>query len=178
MTPAEFSALYQAEYATVINAAAFYGVPRDDREDVAQEVFARVWRHGQPVETREYLRTITRNLVIDRVRRLAVLMGDPARKGRGDIDVTLALHGVHDDADTHLDVEMRLARLTPQDRHIVRLLMAGYNGVEIGAALGVSKVTISRHFKHARAVMRGQRGCGYDSQGAPTQGRPMRKLAR
>ena len=171
MDAATFTTLYQRHYAMLRWWAAFFGVPIDECEDVVQETFLRAWSSGQEPEGTGsgWLWTIQRNLLIDRARL--------HRPPLGDIDTTLALHGQHDDADTRLEVDHLLARLDPCDRAIVQALMDGYSGVEIGAALGVSKVTISRHFKVARALMRGERySVPYGGGGPNTTGHPMARL--
>lgn len=171
MDAATFTTLYARHYAMLRWWAGWFGVDPDECEDVVQETFLRAWASGQEPEGTGagWLWTIQRNLLTDRARLI--------RPPRGDMDITLALHGRDDDTDTRLEVDRLLARLDPHDRVIVEALMDGYSGVEIGAALGVSKVTISRHFKVARAVMRGERySVPYGGGGPATTGHPMARL--
>lgn len=175
MDTATFNALYARHYTMLGWWARYYGVPDYECDDVVQETYLRAWASGaEPQGTGAgWLWTIQRNMLIDRAR----WRRDPAAVVRGDIDVTLELQGHADVVDDRLEVDRLLSRLTPADRAIVEALMDGYNGVEIGAALGVSKVTVSRHFKVARAVMRGERySVPYGGGGPDTAGHPMARL--
>ena len=151
MDSATFNRLYATHYGMLLALAAHWGVPPGEREDIVQEAYLRAWQSGQEPQGDGggWLWTITRHILTDRSRHLS------ERAGRGDLDITLEMRGTRDDVDTRIEVDALLAPLSRRDRHIVRLLMAGYSGAEIGRAMGTSKVTISRHFKHARAVMRG-----------------------
>ena len=70
---AEFSALYQDHYSTVLRMMLRW-LPELDAEDAAQETFLRAWRHWPPRhdETRRWLLAIARSVLVDAIRWRAV----------------------------------------------------------------------------------------------------------
>lgn len=150
MDAATFTALYCAHYGLTLAVAARFGVAPDEREDVAQEVFVRLWQQATaPQNAGGWLYTVTHNILVDRAR-------ETRRVAHGALDVVLALHGRTDDVDDKAEAALLLERLEPRDRSIVEMILAGYTGDEAGAAMGgINKASVYRNYHYALAVMRG-----------------------
>lgn len=108
-------------------------------EDATSQVFLKAlaalpeYRSGS---FRAWLFTIARNVVIDlyrerRIERLPETAPDPIDPGPTPEEVMLR-------AESHLGVQALLAALSPEQREVVELRLAGLNGAEIAQVLGRS----------------------------------------
>lgn len=140
----------------VLRVLRLMGVPAQDREDVAQEVLLRVFRHlgrfqrGRPF--RSWIYRIAVNAAHDyRVRR-----GRTA--GEAPLDPVVELRDREPDPETaaeRRDLQERLFRamghLTDRERAVFSLVeIEGLETAEVAHALGIARVTVRRHLGLAR----------------------------
>jgi len=156
-----FEALLDRHQGRVLRVLGLLAVPRQDREDVAQEVFIRVFRHlggfrdGHPFSA--WLYRVTVNAAHDyRSRRGRRVAGetalpetwdapdpgaDPTRRAR-ERELRRALWRAMDD-------------LSERERAVFVLReLEGMATAEVAAALGVSSITVRRHLGLARRRLR------------------------
>lgn len=152
-----FEQLLERHESRVLRVLALLGVPRDDREDVAQEVFVRVFRHldrfraGQPFSG--WLYRIAVNASHDHRRRLrrrreAPRRGDDPPERR---DEAPGPHERLDLGDRRRRLEGALAALSERERAVFVLceieeLPTG----QVARALAISSITVRRHLGRAR----------------------------
>ncbi len=155
-------ALLRRNERTVLRVLTLLGVPRQDREDVAQEVFLRVFRHldtyrpGRPFSG--WLYRVTVNAAHDyRIRTLRVRRGEvpwsPEADDAPDLDPRA------DDAAgrKHLlrRLEGALASLSERERAVFVLReLEGLETSEVARALGITGITVRRHLALARLRLR------------------------
>ncbi len=145
----------------------FLGAPGTEREDIAQEVFLRVFRHlaayrrGRSFSA--WIYKIAVNAVHDarsRARRLSegeVPWSDEA-------DAKVASTSAGEDVgrrELAARLEAALASLTEREREVFVLKeLEGLDSDEVARALGISEVTVRRHLGLARERLRGILGAG------------------
>jgi RNA polymerase sigma-70 factor (ECF subfamily) len=145
----------------VLRVLGFLGVPVRDREDVAQEVFIRVFRHlgtfrrGLPFGG--WLYRVSVNAALDHRRRRdrearteAAWVEERGRVGPG-----------RDPAEILRSRDLRAAllaaldRLSERERAVFVLReVEGLDGPEVARALGITQVTVRRHLGRARRSLR------------------------
>ncbi len=156
-----FEALLRRHEGRVLRLLRLLGVPAQDREDVAQEVFLRVFRHlngfdrARPFSAWVY--RVTVNAAHDyRHRAVRVHLEeatwpagfDPAGEGRGADEALL-----RDDLARRL--ESALGLLTDRERAVFVLKeVEGLETREVARALGIAQITVRRHLGLARARLR------------------------
>lgn len=154
-----FEALLRRHEGRVLRLLRLLGVPANDREDVAQEVFLRVFRHlngfdrARPFSAWVYRLTV--NAAHD-YRHRAVRVEeatwpadfDPAGEGKGAEEAIL-----RDDLARHL--ESALGLLTDRERAVFVLKeIEGLETRQVARALGIARITVRRHLGLARARLR------------------------
>lgn len=124
---------------------------KSDIADLRQEVYARVFdaaRESIPENSKRFLLTTARNLLIDLVRRAQVVPIDAVADLEA-LDTAIDLAGP--DRVTMARQELRrvqaaLDRLSPRAREAITLAyVEGLNGQEIAERMGVTKSTASEH---------------------------------
>ena len=149
-----FEALLAAHEAKVLRVLRFLGVPAADREDVAQEVFVRLFRHlggfrrGKPFGAWVY--RVTVNAAHDwRQRRSRRLEEVP-----WNVSAELAPAGGADpEAKDFLRrrLEAGLGSLSERERTVFVLReLEGLETTEVARALGITSITVRRHLSRAR----------------------------
>ena len=160
-----FEGLLERHQSRVLRVLRFLGVPEQDREDVAQEVFVRVFRHlkgfraGQ--EFGAWIYRITVNAAHDyRSRRGRLARGeapwgettDAEDRGPGPAE---AAH----ERELRRRLELALVALSERERTIFVLLeIEGLSTRQAARALGITTITIRRHLSRARRRLRGLLG--------------------
>jgi len=135
----------------------FPHIPRADKEDLVQEGIIGVWRKGATVDQPKLASAICRTSIIDAARKML---------GRYERARTALSHQVYLDAYEEHDqllghyeddypciAESTLSRLRPRERAAVEMRLAGYDGQETGAALGVVPSRVSQHFADAKRLL-------------------------
>ncbi len=153
-TDEDFTASYRSSLGRLVGFFRAKGVPRDEAVDLANETMVRMLvhlkRHGRDrTDLGPLVRTIARNLVVERVRKQApviVPLGD-------DIDVA-------DDALEPVDqlvasersqaVRTAIGSLSPRHRHVVGLWMDGRTPTEIARELGIKRNAVDAILHRAR----------------------------
>jgi RNA polymerase sigma-70 factor (ECF subfamily) len=148
-----FEALLAAHEGKVLRVLRFLGVAASDREDVAQEVFVRVFRHlggfrrGRPFGA--WIYRITVNAAHDW--RLSA-------GSHGEVPWTEAVASVPaagGDPDLQRRLEAGLAALSERERAVFVLReLEGLENVDIARALGITAITVRRHLGLARERLR------------------------
>lgn len=143
-------------------------VPRQDAEDVTQEVFAKLltelvrYRPGDAPFAAWVMR-VARNLAIDHLRRNRVIPCDEVRSGDTSPDEAARERG--------LSLRVALARLTPGQRHVLVLShLVGLTPIEIAERLGVSVRSVHCLQHRGRCAARAALG---DLGAAPATARPV-----
>jgi len=154
-----FELLLKRHEGRVLRVLRLLGVPVDDREDVAQEVFVRVFRHlggfhpGNPFGG--WIYRITVNAVHDYRRRMR-------RLPREGFEAETALDSAPDDApNPEQSAELRrrqrllegaVARLSERERAVFVLCeLEGMETRQVARALGITSITVRRHLGRARS---------------------------
>jgi RNA polymerase sigma-70 factor (ECF subfamily) len=160
----------------VLRVLRLLGVPRIDREDVAQEVFIRVFRHlgsyrsGNPFSG--WIYRIAVNAAHDHRRRAR------AREHR-EVELSPALERTIEDrtapgagierGDDRRSLERALAALSERERAVFVLReVEGLETVEVAQALRITRITVRRHLGRARRHL--QEALGRASAGEKTDG--------
>jgi len=158
-----FEALLLRHEGMVLRLVRFLGVPAPDREDVAQEVFIRVFRHlGRVDRSRPFsgwLYRVTVNAVQD-YRARAARRGAEEAPWSEAVEVLAQAPG--GDPEEHAGqaalrrrLETALARLSERERAVFVLReIEGLETREVAWALGVSSITVRRHLGLARDRLR------------------------
>jgi len=154
-----FEALLLRHERRVLRLLRLLGVAAADREDVAQDVFVRVFRHlgsfrqGRPFSA--WIYRITVNAAHDhrqRTRRLSGLEDawEEAHEALG--DARGSAEALVDRRDSRLRLEAALARLSERERAVFVLCeLEELSSREVGRALGIHAITVRRHLGRARA---------------------------
>ncbi len=146
----------------VLRVLRLLGVPQRDREDVAQEVFLRVFRHldgfkpGHPFAG--WLYRVTVNAAHDYRGHAVRLASEEAPWGE---EAERAPHGgrapdlAAEDLDLRRRLETALGALSERERAVFVLReMEGLETLEIARALGITRITVRRHLSLAKARLR------------------------
>lgn len=159
-----FEVLLRRHEATVVRVLRLLGVPARDRDDVAQEIFLRVFRYlggfrpGRPFSG--WIYRITVNAAHDY----------RARAGRAHLDEVewpayldeaagdVAAHDRRDeDRELRHRLEAALAVLSERERAVFVLReLEGLSTREVGRSLGITGITVRRHLGRARRALQGQ----------------------
>jgi RNA polymerase sigma factor (sigma-70 family) len=153
-TDDDFTASYRSSLGRLVGFFRAKGVPRDEAADLANETMVRMLvhlkRHGRDrTDLGPLVRTIARNLLVERVRKQApttVPLAD-------DIDVA-------DDALEPVDqlvaserqqaVRTAIGSLSPRHRHVIGLWMEGRTPTEIARELGIKRNAVDAILHRAR----------------------------
>jgi RNA polymerase sigma factor (sigma-70 family) len=131
-------------------------------QDITQEAFIRVWRHGSMFDRRRasvstWVRTITRNLAVDSLRVRRPELVDPADSMWANLASGCPLPDEEaESSDTRARLSPALATLpAEQSRALVLAAIYGYTAAEIGRfeaiPLGTAKTRIRRGLIKLRA---------------------------
>ncbi len=145
--------------AKVLRVLRLLGVPVGDREDVAQEVFIRVFRHlkgfrkGNPFSG--WIYRIAVNAAHDHRHRLSRRRRRESEWEQGLDQTPDTGPGPAEEADRRRRIErmeQALEGLSPRERAVFVLCeLEGLDSPEAGRALRISAVTVRRHLARARA---------------------------
>lgn len=158
---AAFELLLRRHEGRVLRVLRLLGVPRQDREDVAQEVFVRVFRHLQGYRRQQafsgWVYRIAVNASHDyhgrRARRAA-----EGGWGEGIDESADAAPGpgeIFDQRDSRRRLETALLRISERERAVFVLReLEGLDTPQVARALGITRITVRRHLGRARAHLR------------------------
>lgn len=158
-------ALIDLHQGRVLRVLAFLGVRREDREDVAQEVFIRVlrylegFRRGQPFSA--WIYRVTVNAAHDWTGR-AGRHGGTDLTGEDDALERLEDPGIGPaEAALSADLQRRLGRaldgLSARERAVFTLReLEGLESREVSRVLGISQITVRRHLGRALRHLRAE----------------------
>jgi RNA polymerase sigma-70 factor, ECF subfamily len=159
-----FEALLDRHQAKVLRVLRLMGVPHRDREDVAQEVFIRVFRHldgfkaGNPFAG--WLYRVTVNASYDYHLRTG-------RQAKDEVpwDAEAGERAVHSGPGPEreaagrgmrLRLEAALSELSDRERAVFILKeLEGLDTLDVARALGITRITVRRHLGRARERLRG-----------------------
>lgn len=150
-------ALLDRHEAKVLRVLGFLGVPAQEREDVAQEIFIRVFRHlgsfrrGLPFGGWLYRMTV--NAAHDfRRRRERVAREEVAwSAGLDPVDGSAGPAAELERRETRQELRAALLRLSSRERSVFVLReIEGLETVEVARTLGISSITVRRHLGRAR----------------------------
>ena len=154
--------LLRRHESSVLRLVRLLGVARDDREDVAQEILVRVFRHLGTFKAgrsfRGWLYRVSVNAVHDHRNRLS-------RRARRESPWTEGLDETPDDARAPRDhaiarqqrrvLEAALGGLSERERAVFVLVeLEGLERREAARALGITSITVRRHLSRAHASLR------------------------
>ncbi len=153
-----FDALLTRHESSVLRVLRLLGVPTRDREDVAQEVFIRVFRHLKGYQRGRsfagWLYRVSVNAAHDyRVRALRTARDEaPWIDG---IEPRSEPGGAADGGDLRRRLESALPQLSERERAVFVLReIEGLETHEIARALGITGITVRRHLGRARERLR------------------------
>src|SRR5213080_2525233 len=154
-----FEALYRTYWQRLYAFAFRYVRSKEDAEEVAQEVFFRIWRgreHWVPAgAVRNYLYLAVRNAARDRLERAAV-----ARRWRGRVGQVAPAPAMQPDleaAELVAAVERALAELPPKRSEVCKLrLIDGLSYAQIADRLGISEKTVETQLARGLNSLRGR----------------------
>lgn len=133
---------------------ALYGLPKDIRRDLAQEVVLELWRKRTAYDTRRGCwRTFSERVVANRMTSLVRSM-QSARSGQfkeDPLETVLGLAVTNDGTELRTDVSRVLARASPFDRAVAWCLME-HSAVEASRKLGVCRATVYRAMVRLRVA--------------------------
>ena len=153
-----FEALYRTYWQRLYAFAFRYVHSQEDAEEVAQEVFFRIWRgreHWVPAgAVRNYLYLAVRNAARDRLERAAV-----ARRWRvgrvGQVATAAEIESDLDAADLVAAVERALAELPPKRSAVCKLrLIDGLSYAQIADRLGIGEKTVETQLARGLKFLR------------------------
>lgn len=157
-----FEALLDRHESRVLRVLRLLGVPAQDRDDVAQEVFIRVFKHldgfkpGHPFAA--WIYRVAVNASYDYHLRTGRAARDEAPWTEALEDSPHEAPGPHEDAETRdlrNRLEAALATLSERERAVFVLKeLEGLDTVEVAVALGITRITVRRHLSLARARLR------------------------
>ncbi len=144
--------------ARVLRLLRLLGVPAADREDVAQEIFVRVFRHlagfHRGERFRAWLHRITVNASHDYRRRAARRRGREAGWDEATEPAATPRDGPAESlerSDRRRALERALGALSERERAVFVLCeMEGLATGEVARSLGISSITVRRHLGRAR----------------------------
>ena len=154
-TGSDFVDLYRGQYGRLVRALELAGAGRSGAEDLAQEAFARTYRHWRRVRQgtnpsgypyRVAFRLLSRDRRLARRRDTVVLDADAAVAGGGSTEELAAGRG---------DVHRALAQLPVKQRAAVVLcLCVGFTSDEAAGALGMKAAAVRKQIERARPLLR------------------------
>ena len=153
--------LLERHEAKVLRLLRFLGIPAGDREDVAQEIFLRVFRHLAGIDRRKpfaaWLYRVSVNAAQDfrRGSAHAARVEQPMAEGFDAADEARGPEDLAGDDGLRRRLEGALSELTERERAVFVLKeIEGLETVEIASALGLTRITIRRHLGLARARLK------------------------
>lgn len=154
-----FDTLLTRHESSVLRVLRLLGVPPRDREDVAQEVFIKVFRHLKGYQRGRsfggWLYRVSVNAAND-YRAQAARTGRDEAVGTDEMDQHAARGGGPDSGDVRRRLEAALLQLTERERAVFVLReVEGLDTHEIARALGITGITVRRHLGLARERLRG-----------------------
>ena len=156
-----FAGLVRTHQRLVYSLALRMLAQREAAEDLAQEVFLQLHRKlaaiESPVHLAFWLRKVTANRAIDRLRREAPLAAAPVEEA-----VSLAAPG-EDDPLLEREMRRQLLELNPSARAVVVLrYQEDLDPAEIAQALDMPVNTVKSHLKRSLATLRRNMGASLD----------------
>jgi RNA polymerase sigma factor (sigma-70 family) len=150
----EFTSSYRASLGRLVGFFRAKGVPREESADLANETMVRMLvhlkRHGRDrTDLGPLVRTIARNLLVERVRKQAPVIVpladdiDVADDGLGPVDQLVM-------SERRTEVRKAIGSLSPRHRHVVGLWMDGRTPGEIARELGVKRNAVDAILHRAR----------------------------
>jgi len=152
-----FEALYRTYWQRLYSFAFRYVHSKEDAEEVAQEVFFRIWRgraHWVPLgAVRNYLYLAVRNAARDRLERAAV-----ARRWRvGQVGTATEMQSDLEAAELVATVERALAELPPKRSAVCKLrLIDGLSYAQIADRLAICEKTVETQLARGLKSLRDQ----------------------
>jgi len=152
-----FEALYRTYWQRLYAFAFRYVHSKEDAEEVAQEVFFRIWRrraHWVPAgAVRNYLYLAVRNAARDRLERVAV-----ARRWLvGQVETAPEVQPELEAAEFAATVERALAELPPKRSAVCKLrLIDGLSYTQIADRLGICEKTVETQLARGLKALRDQ----------------------
>lgn len=176
-----FETLLGRHETRVLRLLRLLGIPADDREDVAQEVFVRVFRHLRGFRPGfafgAWIYRITVNAAHDhRKRRRTRVARESALAEGWEETADPREHGGRADEglDSRRRLERALERLTDRERAV--FVLTELDGMEVAGVarvLGITRITVRRHLSRARArLQRHLGGPTKKNRGALNDGDP------
>src|SRR5213593_3222547 len=160
-----FEALYRTYWQRLYAFAFRYVHSQEDAEEVAQEVFFRIWRgreHWVPAgAVRNYLYLAVRNAARDRLERAAVARRWGGRGGRGGrvgpVATAPEVQSSLEAAELVAAVERALAELPPKRSAVCKLrLIDGLSYAQIADRLGICEKTVETQLARGLKTLRDQ----------------------
>ena len=153
-----FDALLTRHESAVLRILRLLGVPPRDREDVAQEVFIKVFRHLKGYQRGRsfggWLYRVSVNAAND-YRARAARTGREETAWSDGMDQRAAPGGDADPGDVRRRLESALLQLTERERAVFVLReIEGLDTHEIARTLGITGITVRRHLGLARDRLR------------------------
>jgi RNA polymerase sigma-70 factor, ECF subfamily len=150
-----FEALYRAYWHRLYAFAFRYVHSREDAEEVAQDVFFRIWRGREdwvPAgAVRNYLYLAVRNAARDRLERAAVAR----RWGGGQVATAAEIESTLEAAELVAAVERALAELPPKRSAVCKLrLIDGLSYAQIADRLGICEKTVETQLARGLKFLR------------------------
>lgn len=129
---------------------------RQAAEDLAQDVFLQLYRRLDAIETMEHLgfwlRRVTANLAIDRLRRLPYSATQPLEEG-----AHVAADAAEEDTLMSRELARLLGELAPQARAVMLLrYQEDMDVAEVATALEMPVNTVKSHIKRSLTALRGK----------------------
>jgi RNA polymerase sigma-70 factor (ECF subfamily) len=163
--------LLDRHQARVLRILRFLGIPAQDREDVAQEIFIRVFRHLKGFRTGQefgaWLYRVTVNAAHDhRRRRGRLAQGEaPWAEGTEHEDPGPGPAASVQGQELRRALESALELLSDRERTIFVLReVEGLESREVARALGITSITVRRHLSRARRRLREALGEGSEKK--------------
>ena len=149
--------LFRSEGRSLVRLARLFVDDRDAAEDIVQEAFVRLARHGARIESIDrapaYLRSIVLNLARDHNRRGLVSLRHHATRGR-EVDVVVDAGDQLVRSEEHRRVLAAVRGLPTRQRDCITLRYFEEMSIEqIGATLGVSPNSVKTHLQRAMAAL-------------------------
>lgn len=156
----EFMALYDQYSDSIFRFILFKVSNKETAWDLTQDCFLKTWQHSMSdkkaiTNTRAFLYTVARNLVIDHWR---------AKEKHATVDIDAALHIIDDGNDVHREAVLRdearylfqlLENLSEESREILTLRYTdGLSFEEIAAITGKNNIAIRVHTHRAIKKLR------------------------
>lgn len=152
--------LFHAEGRSLVRLARLFVDDRDAAEDIVQEAFLRLARHGgriaDPDRAPAYLRSIVLNLARDHNRRGLVSLRHLATRGR-EVDVADDAGDVLVRSEEHRQVLDALRSLPTRQRDCVTLRYFEELSIDdIAATLGLSRNSVKTHLQRGMSGLEGR----------------------